>query len=526
MRSTLPDTAGRYQYALLDLTISGAVYRYTTAPGGLTVTDADGRAWVYEDGLDAAVPGRASGVTDGAGVSIDPKGEQWPQLIARGHRIDQARAVLRSCYADADGNTQVLERCRVAIDGRLTGVSYGGSFMPLSGTIEADDLGTGIIPAQDATITAATFDLSAASDKAFGKSYPVIVGTPGRGDYTTPGYMLSGDRLLIADGEVLATAVSVEDDDGGLGGSYTVLTGTDLLGRTYSYVDSGFGSWDADRTYRVAWDNGGGIASPSDASVPLRSAGEVITWLLSTYAPGLRFDLAEQTAVAPALASYLLDFAIVSPVDPVSFVRSTLAPVLPIDEVRTQQGMAFRPRRIRAERYDVTAALNADEGGNVETGDTISIDAGKIANVISLEYAPSGRNMGLSRAVIADSTNTSSDGTVDPRRIALYPCMISQQVYGRRVKTYSTRIIHDDATAQQVIRDKSDQQATPRRYLSATGDTTLDRLEPGDVVTITDARLHLSEELAIVRGVENVGGLITLAIEIVDDPARTSRATA
>lgn len=525
MRYTLPDTIGRYQYALLDLTISGAVFRYTNAPGGLSVTDADGRTWLYERGLDATIPARSAGSVDGVGVSIDPSGEQWPEFIARGHRIDQARAVLRSCYADDDGNTQTLERCRVAIDGRLNGVAYGGSFQPLTGTVETDDLGTGIIPAQDAAITEATFTASGISDKALGKSYPVIIGTPGDGDYTTPAYLVTSANLLIAGHEVLASTVSIIDDEGNTATGLTVNTTTDALGRTYSYVTFLVTPWSADRTYYVAWDDGGGMADPASASVPLRAAGDVITWLLSTYAPGLRFDLAAQTAVAPLLAGYLLDFAIVSPVDPVAFVRSTIAPVLPLDEVRTQRGMTFRPRRIRAERYEVSAVLDADEGGDVDTSDVVSIDASKIANVISLEYAPAGREMGLSRAVIADSTNASDTGTIDGRRLALYPCLISQQAYGRRVKTYTTKIIHDDATAQQIVRDKIDEQATPRRYVSATGDTTLDRLETGDVVTITDTRLHLSGELAIVRTVESLGDLVTIGLEIVDDPARTSRAT-
>jgi len=531
-RTTIATATGT-RWVLLDLTIAGRVFRYTTYPGALEVSDADGRAWLYEGGLDATIPARVSGEMQPIGITIPPSGDQWASLASLGIEYDRARGIVRSCYVTRDGTAECLDSCTIAVDGYFTGITYGDSFTPLTGTIEPDDLGTGVAPEIDAVIGPSTFDTSAVSDKAIGKTYPIIIGTPGQtgegtDPATTPAYKVGALRLLIAGHPVLASTVDIIDDEGNEVTSLAVGTASDLLGRTYSYVDTLVSPWSDDRTYSVVWDDGGGLADPQASASLLRGAGSVIQWMLTTYAPRFRLDVSRQTSVRAKLDRYLLDFAIISSVDPVAFVRKTIASVIRVDEHRTTHGTAWLPRRLTATSADVSGHLNADDGGNLDLDPTITVDSGAIANVIRLQYGVTGRSGNKALTIIADRDNTSDvdPSNIDARKVGSYACRLSQDRYGRRVSAVSTSIVMDDATASLVLADLVAQRAWPRRIVSGTGDITLDRYEPGDVVTLTHTGLKLSSVLCIIRSIEPQVDTVGITLEIVDDPARRLRATA
>ncbi len=547
MSTPLGQILGRAGAWLLDLTIGGRVVRVTTAPGGAAVTSSALGSLRYVGGLsDLSLP-RSGGRLRSVSVELTVTPPDFAELQARGQRLDFGSAVVRRWYEG-----QTYEQARVYAIGRIVGVQYGSTDEPFSFTIIPDANEAGTIPAPDMVVDSVTFSTRGTHEpdpNIVGTFYPIVVGTPGVFEGldnsalqtpATPGLLCEWaagavdswtSRIMVAGHLVSAGTVTLHDLSAETSATATVSSGFDNLGRAFSYVQmdavTGFvvGAV-AGHDYGVSWTSGGG-ALDDDGTV-LRGAGRVIAWLLRRWTrPGFRFDAARQSAQVGALDAYLLDFAITSPTDPLAWIRQHLVSILPIEEVEGPDGIYFRALRTAVRPGDAVGHIDCSPAGPVTRASRLASDASTIANRITLSYAMGGPQRRHLKRIVADASQASPSDpdTTDARGVPLWLCEWSQGLFGVRDLDVQTGVIGDDATANAVLSWLVRKYAVPRRRLQVVGDVTLDRYEPGDVVTVTASDLYLSGALAVVVEVEALDTAASLVLELDDDPATTTRRT-
>jgi len=92
---------------------------------------------------------------------------------------------------------------------------------------------------------------------------------------------------------------------------------------------------------------------------------------------------------------------------------------------------------------------------------------------------------------------------------------LSHARYGRQSLVVETDWVHDRATAELVAAHIVDREAMPHLDISYAVATDYGWLAPGDIVTLTDAELSLSGEVARVEAVEWLGDhAITLRLRV------------
>jgi hypothetical protein len=250
-----------------------------------------GRSHLYRPGLERPTVARAAGRVAAASISItSDHADSWPLLAKRGHPFNMSRAVLRHYYEG-----QLLEQAEIWLRGRVVSPSWGTKDDPLSFRLERQLRLSGNLPSPTMRIDERTFDIAKIDPRVVGAVGPIVVGTPGKisGSLAcpiTPAYLVQFDgsaaftnRFLIAYHDVAATTVTLHD----LGATpptsapLTVKQDKDLLGQTYSYVDTSIG-WtitNEGNKHLVAWDQGGGGAFNSTRTGALIGAGEILLWL-------------------------------------------------------------------------------------------------------------------------------------------------------------------------------------------------------------------------------------------------------
>lgn len=165
---------------LLEVEIAGRVYRFATE--AVDVVDAAGAVWPYAAGLED--PSVALGVTYGTGdvsiaVSVDSD-DDWAQIVADGHPLDQRPAALRRW----EGGT-VLEAARVVLRGFTADPRFGGAGEGLSLSIVRSPRSQSVeVPDAQAVVSTTTWP--DAADPAVGLPYAVVVGAPGGTEDPTP----------------------------------------------------------------------------------------------------------------------------------------------------------------------------------------------------------------------------------------------------------------------------------------------------------------------------------------------------
>jgi hypothetical protein len=269
--------AGAGQW-LLDLTIGGRLYRYSTRR--VEVTDASGRVLLYQGGL-ADFEIEDQGNLEEQGVQITDYAADWAGLAARGISIVGAAAVLRWWRSD-----DLFERARTVLSGVFRDPELGdpAAMGQLVATIAAVT-GTDTYWAQQSQVGLATWIYEPTGDAIYddtieGAVYPIVFGYPGYHESANPnegtgpavGFLLipavpallvrydgttglGGSALVVAMGPTEASRnflragigtvrVYCPDIDGGtfFGFAYEALNvkeRADLLGQTVSYIEFG-----------------------------------------------------------------------------------------------------------------------------------------------------------------------------------------------------------------------------------------------------------------------------------------------
>jgi hypothetical protein len=538
---------------LLDLSVGGVVYRYSTSAAD--VRTASGRVLSYLAGL-ADFELRLDGLEESQGLEVLDLRQSWALLAARGDGLDRQSAVLR--YWESGDE---IERARLVIDGVVDTPEYGEPNSPgrLVFTLQVPDLDQ-LFPDAQAVVDTTTFvnttNVEVIDDQVVGAVYPYVFGYPGHREGSddpdifpaVPALLVkynavtgAGEsRLLIGAGTMdvahrsaLVTLWDSDETDGAIldfaNQTETAQLGQDLLGRTYSFIEFTIAAPIAPvvgHHYYTSYtpSAGGGLLLP-DRSGPIRSLTDVAIWVLRN--SGRQVDLQAQETQRDQLDRFSVDGYLNQRLALLPWFEQQLQPLFPIVRVRGPKGIYYRHVDWSATRTSARAQLSADTG-EVRRASSLTTVRDALANQFTLEYAQSPQTGGYyGRRVLAPQSGLSAVPSSDPsllyapvldeRIIGAPLCARSEAKYGPIERdVVQTPFLWSDLTAVQVLQYWSALDCFPRRFVDYTG-ANLAGFVRGDIVTITDAEVGLDRAVALVDAVTLSGQrLVTLSLEILD----------
>lgn len=528
---------------LLDLEIGGRVYRYATR--AVVVTAALEGELAYAAGLtdfDLAL----DGMLEDQGFQVLDRGVNWARLVSRGVPLDGSRAVLRWWDGEA-----VLEQARVVLDGIVTAAEYGDPEQP--GSLVASIASSGrdlYYPGPQASVSPTTFAYDPVTpteyfdDAIGGAVYPTVLGYPGYNETldtigslipATPvllvkynGLTGTGNSHLLAcfgvceAANVLLTDASDEFTSGGYTTYATELSPvgqtTDLLGQQYSFMEFDSGAPPPDpnpvpgHRYYAAWSpsasRGGGLLRPG-RDAPVRSLTDVLLFALRY--SGRRVDLQAQETQRDDLDLFNVDGFINAQVQLLPWVESNLVPLFPLARVTGPRGVWYRFVDWAAPSTSARRHIDAD-GGRARRASAVQTVRDQLANVFTLDYARHAitgayfgrRTLAPEDGLLPAGLFSNVGGTVtltDERVIGSVLCARSAAQHGViERRPVETPFIWSDVTAVRVLGHWAARDAFPRRFATYEG-RDLERLERGDLVSVSDDELGLSDAVALVDAV-------------------------
>ena len=525
------DSAGQSGVWLLDLDVGGRVERFALAE--YEITSETGEVLRYRGGLAPLVRSLGTG-GDQQGITIDDNVTDWSELEARGQAIDWSSAVLRWWYPG-----QLLEQVVSVMSGVVVASEYAHPDAPtrLVATLDSRAAvratpypdGDAVI---DATSWTHTVGVEVIGSKSFGMFPPTVIGYPGSGDTpwseptpAVPAFLVSCDgttasKMLIGfDATLDAATVWSFDVDGSASFALTevaaVATSTDLEGRgvTYADFDAGVVLPIEDHEYAVAFNNdtgyGGGILWRGSV---LRGLGDVLLWALEK--SGVPFDADLQEGQAAKLNEYKLDTYIgTQQLDMERWIETSLVPLFPLRRMRSGRGLWYRFVDWRATAESAVAWLDV-EAGQLTPTSAVQTLGNAVYNKATLEYALNVSSGAYMQRQVIDAERPS---LYTERYIQSPECRASQALRGVLERPpVRTPLLWSDTTAAAVLQSWVARDAHPLQGRGYEG-RQLDRLLPGDVVVVSDARARMVERVALVDDVR-IGGART-GIDVVFLPS-------
>jgi hypothetical protein len=548
---------------LLQVDLGGRIFRFSTE--GVAILDADGVSHLYTGSMDEIeyetnfeLFGTSAGVPSLAITVLFPVSVAG--LAQSGQHLSSATGQLSIWVQDT-----TLEDRVVILEGGLTDIQYGEEGDPVTFNIESDDFTDhNLFPDPAAAINGKTWPV--ADDKSLGAVYPFVFGKPGKTQDAngndidvpgSPGYLvqkntsppLNDGKLLIAGHRVLAATVRVFDKTALTEAACDVTHEVDGLGRVCAIaiidatdgVDAVLG-----HEYFVKWSETlGGFPSrlPSRSGKAMNGAGELLTYMLQQ--SSIRFDEGRTAAVASQVGGYRVGGFVGERVSPWNWLIDNLLPLLPISiGVSGSEGLYPILWRMDATAEDAVYALveGSSATGNCYRASTVSYADIDLANEIRINFAfdvdedkPRSNTTvngapedlpasGLTDAavIMAGATDGTTGSFIDPS-VTGWPtayARFSQLRYGKRAIEIDSKIIYDRATADAIASWMARARATKPREVSYTVDTKLAWLQPGDVVTITDIGIRLTDQIATIQSMSIGEGEIALQLLIIEDPIR------
>lgn len=436
------------------------------------------------------------------------------QLVSRGYMLDGVRAELAQVYV---GGTWADRR--TVLVGTFTDPEYGGAGEPVTLSLEENVLDdTGSFP-DDIPV----FDLDAAnawlsaglirgSNYTFklGARFPTVFGVPGAGltagspcqrIYTWnnggPPYYLV---WALAAHPVGASTVTIIDGDGNtqVANVYEVRTpdGRVVSVAEHTVTAPAFTSALPDMREAdvagVVWDNGGGLVGADGSTM---RAGELISYALERSAA--RVDYQSLLTARPLLDEYQIDTYLDERVSLSEWLLQSVLEVLPISMVNGPRGVYPLVWAWTATATDAAWQIDTAVETDVTRLSRVSYEgAASVANTGSMSYRvnPQTNNYEAALRYTGDVSYPAGVWTDDVLRA-------SYGRFGQRVARYETGLVSEDLTASRVLAWKTRRYAMPSRHVVYAMPPRYGNLRRGDVVTLTDADVGFSADVALVESI-------------------------
>lgn len=253
----------------------------------------------------------------------------------------------------------------------------------------------------------------------------------------------------------------------------------------------------------------------------VNGASDIFEWLVQRYS-GVRLDLGRHRVHAAHLNRYLFDLVVNETIPAIDWFERDILRFIPGAIVRGPEGVYLAHLPIRGSRVDAVASLV--EGGNAQRVSMAVTSTADVVNELTFSWGRlrDGNAYHRTRILTAQQGRVSLplDGAAyeDGRALAEGLCIVSQRAYGEvRPGTLQLQTIWDPGTAQRVAEDYVVRRAFPERTFRYTVGAGLHRLAPGDLVTLTDVGLAISERACTVVDVVVSPPLVEVALR----PIRT-----
>lgn len=519
---------------LLDLELDGGVRRYATRA-------VDG----YKLGALVELTVNLDGPIDEVPFEVRDTVDWWRFGLVG------ARVVLRWT---PDGTA---EQAQVVLGGFIADVEFGDPRDPraMMATVRRGTQRDVVFPPPTLVVSEETFarnyDVEVYDDAIAGAVYPTVFGYPGSNERTdafdlgtspdtgwipaTPALLVKytsnagpGDsHVLVCAGQAdagdvrlwdLGVEVSISGVTGYVSQNAAAQVATDLLGQRYTMLEFASATDPLPvlgHRYYAAWrrspDGGQGNVD--------RNLTDVALWVLRN--SGRDVDLGAQEAERASLDAYAVDGFLAERVPLVSWFEANIAPLFPIQRVRSPRGEYYRHVNWWATEVDAVRHLDADSGGAVRVS-AIRPSRDALANVFELRYALNlatgqyhARRVldaeGGRLSYVPDIPGTKQGpfpvgvfiegGIDDDLTIGSPRCAASIRRFGViRAAPVESPFVWSDHQAALILAYRAQRDAFPRRQATYTVPSELVAgLTPGDVVTVTDSAVRLAGRPAIVR---------------------------
>lgn len=418
------------------------------------------------------------------------------RLISEGQSLHGSTATLALYVVGSDFDDR-----RVVIEGRALASSYGEEGSPVSLSIEPAWLDASLTyPPRLHTVTPSAWTLP--SDHSQGEAYPVIVGRP----RSSPAPLVKDSIVFINDGlcvvaghRVKATSLTVIGSDDPTPIVAPVIYRTDNNGIECACIEIPV-SWGNSQKVFVQWSGtAGGLPNPYGFD-DLRSAGDVIRWALNL--SGLKVD---EGRLAPALArlqGYKIDGAITEAVTVMDWLRDEILSLLPVSIVTGGDGVYLvvwdtQTNPIRAE-------LTEGRDG-ITRASSVSYQSSEVSNEITLKYSPSAYhgNTRSQYTMTGDLERDTDDiGTTDYLQDSV-------RIHGlRSLELDAGDMINDKVTAEKIVGVLASSSSRKLRQVAYGAPVALAWLNVGDVVTLTDSEIYLTDVRATIVAIEWTEGAL------------------
>ena len=167
--------------------------------------------------------------------------------------------------------------------------------------------------------------------------------------------------------------------------------------------------------------------------------------------------------------------------------------------------------------------LDADADALIERATPITTDSGSIVNRWTLNYAYSVRTGKYCEVATRGNQTVTADGVTTLGDQDAY-CIASQARYGVIEKTIESVCVYDDATAGAILAWMARAYAFPRRSVGYVVPASY-KLYKGQIVRLTDAKVSIADQLAIVSELQIDGsGTDAVQLLMIEDPQRDAKA--
>ena len=250
-------------------------------------------------------------------------------------------------------------------------------------------------------------------------------------------------------------------------------------------------------------------------------AGDVILDMLQL--AGMAVDYGRMTAAAGLLSAFRFDCVVSARVKPLDWLQAQILPLLPVSVDRSGDGASLIVWRYDATPEDATAVLDADSDAMIERATNISADSSDIINRWTMNYAYSVRTGQYCEVATRGNQTVTADGVTTLGDQDAY-CIASQARYGVIEKTIESVCVYDDATAGAILAWMARAYAFPRRTVGYVVPSSY-QLYKGQIVRLTDSRVSIADQLAIVAELQIDGtGTDAVSLLMIEDPQRDAKA--
>lgn len=536
------ELVGQGYVFLLEIEWDGYTFRWSTEPG--EIAKADGSKLLFNNGMDVPeiddemdlmgdTPRQAS-------VSMEL---MFPcdvaALVAGGHDLATATGELSVWVA---GRT--YEQRITLVKGKLSEPVHGDRDQPVAFTIEqALSEDRALYPGPDAVISRDTW--TTAPEKSLGRPYVTVLGQPGffiLPDGTelkvpgSPAFLvnqptdsteLASIRLMVAGHHCVEGTAIVHNKtlvDAGVDAdvyqrTLTVVNEYDALGQEVAVIyldgeDSVDGWWaDLDGDYWIIWAGTAAGMQNVTRTGPLVGAGEVMRMLFK--ASTVELDSGRLAVAEHYLNQYKLCGFLNEPEKPFTLIQDHLLSILPVTVMAGRDGFFPVIWRPDATERDAVAHLVAPNDMERDDGDMVEYDRDYILNEIRVTYCVQGDD---------DKPKQTYTLSGDPKATSrAYHCELSHKRHGLKADKLDMVLVSDNVTARRVAMARTRAFCFSRRSVRYTVKPKWAKLSVGDIVTITDPRLHFNRQVAWVKHVGLRAYGISMTFLIISNPVTDKR---